>query len=138
MTIKKKLLRTSSKGIEGTLANAEHHAQGAIPLVHSMVSIIDSLGKDYDFEWQQGNNVHVITRNDGSRLTFRPFINSERNWGIDVLCKFSRSDEIRLFAVTQISECFFFGSFLTEFLDAGININTYGSTEHNNNSRAEE
>lgn len=144
MTVTVKKLRTSSQGITGTYANAHHHATACLPLIDQITSIIQGLGEDYHFTWQQGNNVHVIHRTnskqemDGARLTFRPFVSAGGNWGIDVLAKFSRSDEMRLFAVTQLIECFFLGTFLAEFLDAGINENAYGSKEHKNNSRAEE
>lgn len=130
-----KLLRTSSQGIVGTLANANHHAKACVPLINQIKNILTGLGAEYNFVWEQGNNVHVIHREDGSRLTFRPFCSADREWGIDVLAKFSRSDEMRLFTVTQLSECYQLGSFLLEFLDCSPN--TYGDREHNNNSRAE-
>lgn len=132
-----KLLRTNSQGISGTLANARHHAQECIPLINQIKSIIDGIGEEYDFTWEQGNNVHVIHRLDGKRIAFRPFCNTDGDWGIDVLAKFSRSDEMRLFSVTRLNECFQLGNFLLEFIDCGTNPNTYGDREHNNNSRAE-
>lgn len=133
-----KRLRTSSQGISGTYANANHHAKDCLPLIKQIEFTLTQLGDFYDFVWEQGNNVHVIHRKDGARITFRPYVSPDQDWGIDVLAKFSRSDEMSLFAITDITEAQSACNFLTEFLDRGVEVNTYGSKEHNNNSRVEQ
>lgn len=138
MTITIKKLRTSSAGLEGTYKNADHHAKPAIPLIDSLVNIINGLGKEHDFEWKQGNNVHILTAPDGRAITMRPFISADGEWGIDVLVRVSNKIEVRLFAITQLCECMMFGLILDDFFYTTTNLNTYGSKEHRNNSRAED
>ena len=131
--IKKKLLRKGSTGLEGSLRNAEHHALPTVPLIKLLSSIIESYG-DFDFTWEQGNNVHLVIREDGACLCFRPFSDKD-SWGIDVLAKFSRSMEMRLVTICNVHEATAFGTFLGEFLLCPENL--YGAKEHKNNSRAE-
>lgn len=129
-----KLLRKGSLGLEGTIKNAKHHAKPCIPLINGITSAILGFGEEYNFTWVQGNNVHLITRANGDSLVFRPFSDQE-DWGIDVLSRFSRTNEMRLFTITSVHEIGFLGTFLGEFLYCPEN--NYGSKEHANNSRAE-
>lgn len=137
MTVTIKQLRKISRGIVGTYENANHHAKPCVPLIKILEATITQMGTTYDFSWEQGNNVHIIEREDGQKIVLRPFVNGERIWGIDVLSRFSRRDEIPLFSITEISEASFFGIYLELFLLRGMAINTYGSREHRNNSRVQ-
>lgn len=138
MSAEIKLLRKGSVGIIGTYRNAEHHAKNCLPLIKILEAIITSYAHDEDYEsfkWEQGNNIHIITRNlDGAQLAFRPYSDHE-TWGIDVLAKFARSDEMRLVTITNPETASLFGVFLGEFLL--VQENLYGAKEHKNNSRAE-
>lgn len=138
MTIKVTKLRTSSLGLDGTYKNAEHHAKDAIPLIKNISQTIINLGESYDFEWKQGNNVHILITKDDRKVTFRPFVSENREWGIDVLIKVSNQIEVRLFAITQLCDCMLLGLFLDKFFHDTNFTNTYGSKEHRNNSRAED
>lgn len=134
MTVKISLLRKGSRGISATYENANHHAQSTVHLIKILETAITAYGNDYDFKWDQGNNIHLITRSDGSQLALRPFSN-HHEWGIDVLAKFSRSQEMRLCSITNTHEANIFLLFLGEFLC--YLENNYGEKEHKNNSRAE-
>ena len=130
--ITKTILRKGSTGIKGSLANAKHHATPCLPLIKRIGSLIDSLGEIYDIDWSQGNNVHVLTRNlNGDKLTFRPW-HKDSNWGIDVLARFSRSQEMRLFTIRTVSECAFLYTFLDSFYSCPDNV--YGRAGQENQS----
>ena len=126
-------LRKGSRGIQGTYANAKHHAKGCVPLITMMESMIMAMGEKHDFVWSQGNNIHLLHRKDRITISLRPCVTKAGGcWGIDVLAKFSRSQELRLFTVVNIDDCFKFGYFLSDFLSCDENL--YGTTNQNGRS----
>ena len=120
------MLRKGSRGMVGTLENAHHHAKDCLPLIDLIGAIILGVGKDFDFIWMQGNNIHILEREDGAQIAFRPYKNGD-DWGIDVLAKFSRTQEMRLFSILDIDECLNLGTFLYNFFNDYKN--TYGVKE---------
>lgn len=127
MTVTVKKLRKCSKGIAGTIANADHHAKPCLQLIRLIEPTITGLGNDYDFVWEQGHNIHLLHRDDGAKIAFRPYSNGNGNWGIDVLSKFSRSQEMRLFTVMNTVDCATLAIFLNEFFSTSRNM--YGVRE---------
>jgi hypothetical protein len=125
-------LRKGSRGIQGSYANANHHAKACVPIIKQMESILTALGDKFDFVWSQGHNVHLVHRVDGATLTFRPCVTESGLWGIDVLTKFSRSQEMRLFTMLDIADCFDCAKFLANFLLCGKNV--YGTINQNGRS----
>lgn len=97
-SISVKLLRKGSRGIEATLENAEHHAKSCLSIIKAVRNMLVNL--PYTFTWEQGNNIHIITSEDGRKISFRPYYN-DGVWGIDVLSKISRSTEVRLMTLFE-------------------------------------
>lgn len=102
MTLVKKLRKTSS-GIQGTFANADHHAKRLLPLVKQL----GAAAKDWGFaEWKQGHNVHIFTSDDGRSFVMRPWRDETNEYaGIQVFARISRSTEIPLFVINAPSLC---------------------------------
>jgi hypothetical protein len=100
-----RLIRKGSLGIAGTLKNAEHHAQPAIPLVKAMIDEIHDL-TDLIKVWHQGHNIHVIESHDGRKIAFRPYRDVEGEWGIEILIKMSRQLEYPLFQIKCLRDVF--------------------------------
>lgn len=111
-----KLLRKNSEGIAGTYRNARHHAKPAVPLIQKLEETFQTQLKPYDFIWEQGHNVHVITTGDNRKLVFRPFHQPGNIWGIDVLLKNSRTSEVRLMTVRNETDIPLCTEFLTQFI----------------------
>jgi hypothetical protein len=111
------LLRKGSRGISATIENAQHHAQPCLPIIQRLESIIHFVGLTRDFEWVQGNNIHIITNWCGDSICFRPYRNDKtKHWGIDVNAKISRSTEMRLMTLMTSSSLDRFEHFLKSFV----------------------
>ena len=95
------LLRRDGRGLEGTYANAHHHAQRIIPLVDALKPYGDQMGFA---DWYQGHNVHKFVTVDGRSFTLRPFINSGEYRGVRLCARLSRSFETFLMDITQLCE----------------------------------
>lgn len=95
-------LRSTSMGIEGTMYNANHHAQLLIPLIEELISKAPLWGFA---EWAQGNNVHLFTTHDGRKFLLRPISLRDRETlksryvGIQLLTRVSRSTETPLLTI---------------------------------------
>lgn len=132
--IEVKLLRKGSRGITATIENANHHAQSCLPIIQKLNSMINRMGLQKSFTWEQGNNIHIITNWNGDRICFRPYLNKDSQWGIDVNAKLSRSSEMRLMTLISTESVDRFEGFLSNFLNREFT-NVYGSNENANNSR---
>lgn len=135
--IEVKLLRKGSRGLSATIENAKHHAQPCLSIISKIETILYRVGQIRDFTWEQGNNIHIITNWNEDKICFRPYIDSQGRWGIDVNAKLSRSNEMRLMTLMATgSSVDQFESFFKGFVTRRL-INTYGHNENGNNSRAQ-
>ncbi len=88
------LIRSNSKGLAGTIANAQCHAQPLLPLVNFLASQIAQLGFD---RWVQGHNIHVLETVDGRKFVLRPVARKDEGYcGIQVYLRHSRSKNVPL------------------------------------------
>jgi len=94
-----KLLRSDSRGIEGTLANIEHHAMGIKELVLYLIPRLADLGFK---TWRQGNNIHEFVTSDGRRFTLRGYKRDGEYRGIRLSIRISRSNEHKLLDVENL------------------------------------
>ena len=120
------MLRKGSSGLTGTYENANHHAKPVIPLVDSLVQIIKAHGVKSDVTWLQGRNIHVLTRHNGDQLCLRPFY-TNKVWGIEVLLKVSRKQEIPILQIFNQQDVAVFSLFFDKFLS--LENNGYGKKD---------
>jgi len=114
-------IRKNSEGLKGTIRNAMHHAKSALPIIKSMVKIIES--KSYHItEWKQGHNVHTIEAKDGRVLHLRPFL-AHGIWGVEVSIKVNKVS-YTLAQIRSVSEVKTFDTLLNAFLT--VEENVYG------------
>lgn len=102
MITKIKLLRKDSKGLAGTIANANHHAAYIMPFVMELKDVVGKIGFA---EWKQGHNVHEFITDDGRRFTLRAYVRDGEYRGIRLSMRVSRSEEHRLADIHHIREC---------------------------------
>ena len=97
------LIRSDSKGLAGTVANAKHHAEAILPYIDALKPIVPRLGFKL---WKQGHNIHEFVTIDGRRFTLRAFIDDGNTAyiGIRFSLRLDRSNEIRLIDITSIAE----------------------------------
>lgn len=100
------LLRKGGKGIKGTVANAEHHAEYILPFIEAMRGAVMHLGFK---EWKQGSNVHEFITHHGARYTLRPICQEEDSTkpfycGIRLSLRLSRSEEHRLLEIDSVAD----------------------------------
>lgn len=95
------LLRRDSRGIQGTYANAEHHAQKCIPLISSLERRIKECGFKTHV---QGHNVHLFETTDGRKFDMIPYHDGEEYVGIEIRLRKSRSNAERLTTITKVTE----------------------------------
>lgn len=101
------LLRKGGKGLVGTIANAEHHAELMLPFIAAMKKEVKKLGFA---TWRQGSNIHEFVTHDGRRFTLRPFGNRENDRGVWEYCgvrlslRVSRSQEYRLIDIDNVDD----------------------------------
>ena len=86
-------LRKGSKGLTGTIANANHHAQAILPIIPQLVAMAPTWGFAI---WKQGANVHEFTARDDRRFTLRAFTRNGEYVGIRLSARLSRSNEFHL------------------------------------------
>ena len=98
--MKKTMLRRGSRGIRGTLQNAQHHAPKLTPMVKSLYRDRDTYGFT---EWGEAHNVHKAWTEDGRTFSFRPIVgdNGEGYIGLRLYLEKSRTDR------TIIASCFY-------------------------------
>lgn len=103
MNTKIVLIRSDSLGINGTIANAKHHAHAILPYIDALKPIVPMLGFKL---WKQGNNVHEFVTIDGRRFTLRAFVDnaSTAYIGIRFSMRLDRSNEVRLIDITSLGE----------------------------------
>lgn len=103
MNTKVVLIRSDSLGLDGTIANAKHHAEAILPYIDALKPIVPRLGFKL---WKQGHNVHEFVTIDGRRFTLRAFIDNENTAyiGIRFSLRLDRSNEVRLIDITSIGE----------------------------------
>ena len=89
-----KLLRSNSRGIEGTYDNANCHAKTLLPLLDFLRNCLEEQ-TGYQ-EWVQGNNIHLLKTKDGRTFVFRPVHEPGGYVGISFSLRVSRSVEIPL------------------------------------------
>lgn len=98
------ILRKGGRGIAGTYANIEHHAEGVRAFVDALAPIAHTFGFK---EWRQGHNIHVFITHDGQRYHLRPTYRKEGKDriydGISVNLYISRKNEIVLSQFTLVS-----------------------------------
>lgn len=96
------LLRSNSQGLPGTLKNANHHAMKILPFIDILSKGADKLGFSV---WRQGNNIHEFVTVEGTRYTLRAFVKDGAYCGVRLALRVSRSLEIRLIDIADVSEC---------------------------------
>lgn len=94
-------LRKDGKGIKGTIANAEHHAQAILPFIHTMRKPLTQIGFAL---YERGHNVHVLTAEDGRKFTLRAFQRDGEYVGIRLALRLSRSKEVHLMDIDDLTE----------------------------------
>ncbi len=108
------LLRSNSKGLDGTYANIDHHAKKAKPVVDLLVKQFELLQHNIK-RWRQGHNTHVIEAHDGRSLVFTPYSNETGIVGVQVGIYVSRTTRVKLFHLTNRGEALTFINFLYSF-----------------------
>lgn len=93
------LIRSDSRGLEGTVANAEHHANALLPFIKAMRYKVGKLGFSI---WRQGHNVHEFTTTGGARYTLRAYTRDGEYHGVRLSKRLSRSVEEHLLDVELI------------------------------------
>lgn len=106
MSTKVSLIRKDSKGIKGTVENAEHHAKYILPFIEAMRGAVVHLGFE---EWLQGHNVHEFRTKHGARYTLRPIVQEvdptkPYYCGIRLSLRLSRSEEHRLLEIVSVAD----------------------------------
>jgi hypothetical protein len=100
------LIRKDSKGIKGTVDNADHHAKYILPFIEAMRGAVLHIGFK---EWKQGHNVHEFHTHHGMRYTLRPIVQDDdptkpHYCGIRLSVRMSRSEEIRLLEIDSVAD----------------------------------
>lgn len=94
-------LRKDGHGIQGTLANAEHHATAILPYIAIMRPKMTKLGFA---TYRVGHNVHILESADGRKFTLRAFTRDGEYVGIRLAARLSRSKEFHLFDIDDITQ----------------------------------
>lgn len=100
MEIKK--LRSTSRGIDGTYANANHHAKAIIPFI----TVLEAAVQNMMFKlWIQGHNVHQFVTEDGRKFELVPIVKQGESYvGLQLRLYKSRSQRLPLMNCTSVSE----------------------------------
>ncbi len=96
------LLRSDGRGLNGTWANAHHHAHAIRPFIARLEGVVQHLGFAI---WRQGHNVHEFVTIEGTRYTLRAFIKNGAYFGVRLALRLSRSQEVRLIDITDPDDC---------------------------------
>lgn len=96
------LLRSNGRGIMGTHANANHHAEAILPFIERLEKAVGTLGFS---EWRQGHNVHEFITVEGTKYTLRAFTKDGEYVGIRLAMRLSRSHEVRMIDITNPDDC---------------------------------
>lgn len=95
------LLRKDSKGVEGTIANAKHHAEVMLPFIKAMKDTVEHMGFA---KWVAGHNVHEFHTHDERRFTLRPFVRNGDYAGVRLSLRLSRSAEVRMVDIDSVAD----------------------------------
>ncbi len=95
------LVRSDGRGIAGTYANAEHHAQACLPLIKALESQALAFGFK---SWKQGHNVHIFQTEDGRMFDIVPLADDNDYIGLQLRKRISRSKAEPLQAITDLSQ----------------------------------
>ena len=118
--IKRQPLMSTSRGLVGTIENAEHHAPELKDMVEYLAEQVEDLPYKATLLWKQGNNVHLIITDDGRTLCFRPFREAGGGpyKGISLALKTGnkRVDETVLYEARTLIECDVLLSLLSEII----------------------
>ena len=104
--MKTELLRSDSKGLTGTLENAEHHAIKCKKLIDALVPLTST----FKFKtWKQGHNVHIFVTEDDRRYDIVPYLGDDGDGNIDYIglelrVRQSRSVAIPLLHITNLHQ----------------------------------
>lgn len=96
------LIRKDSKGIDGTHANAHHHAEAILPFIQRLEGAVGTLGFKL---WRQGHNIHEFVTVENTRYTLRAFTKDGEYIGVRLALRVSRSHEVRLIDITNPDDC---------------------------------
>ena len=99
--MKVELMRKDSKGIKGTYANAEHHAQACIPLVKALETMAPTFGFE---KWKQGHNVHLFVAKGGRKFDMVPYVVDGVYIGLQLRLRASRSSATPLVNITELDQ----------------------------------
>lgn len=94
-------LRSTNRGIDGTIANAKHHAQAIIPYIEALRHVVPTLPFKI---WKQGHNIHQFINKDGRKFELVPLTEKEGTYvGVRFRMYISRKQRITLFDATSTS-----------------------------------
>lgn len=86
-------LRKGGKGIKGTYANIDHHAEAIKPFVDILAPSIQTMNFK---RWRQGHNVHVFETKDGRQFDLVPLRLNGEYTGVRFRIRLSRSHKVVL------------------------------------------
>lgn len=95
------LLRKGSKGIRGTLANIDHHAQSLEGMVLAIAPHVLSMNLQ---QWKQGHNIHVFVTKDGRTFDIVPLKGADGYCGLELRIRVSRGSKLTLLQLTDIAD----------------------------------
>ena len=100
--MKDSMLQKRSLGIQGTYANARHHAKKLVPLLCQIQAMLEDPenGLPEDLEWVQGHNVHLL-KHRGRTFVLRPYHDGTDYTGLSLGLRVSRSVEVTLATVVH-------------------------------------
>lgn len=101
MSTKITLMRKDSKGLDGSIENAVHHAPIILPFIYELKDVVGKIGFK---KWIQGNNVHEFVTDDDRRFTLRAYVRDGEYKGIRLSLRLSRTEEVRLADVHNVKE----------------------------------
>lgn len=102
------LMKSTSKGMQGTIDNAKHHAMYMLPFILELKDEVDKLGF---VTHKAGHNVHEFITWDGRRYTLRALLADEpergenRYIGVRLSLRVGRSEEYPIFDIDRPNHC---------------------------------
>lgn len=95
-------LRSTNRGIQGTIANAKHHAQALLPFIEALEVLLPTL---HFKTWKQGHNIHQFINHDGRKFELVPIVREGESYvGIRLRLHVTRSLRHTLFDATDVSK----------------------------------
>lgn len=116
-------LRSTSRGIDGTYVNANHHAKAILPFIKTLEAAVPTMNFK---KWIQGHNVHQLLTNDGRKFELVPVVRGEESYvGVQLRLHKSRSQRFAIANCTNVNELPSFIMMLNELskpLDSTIRV----------------